>query len=79
MSSEVNFILCSHYITAHSLIDRRFKLYNQLILSLIGLINLMMQAGIPDGVLNVVTGFGHTAGAAISSHMDVDKVIYRIW
>ncbi|PHT73402.1 Retinal dehydrogenase 1 [Capsicum annuum] len=31
------------------------------------------QAGIPDGVINVVTGFGHTAGAALSSHMDVDK------
>jgi len=36
-----------------------------------------MKAGIPDGVLNVVTGFGPTAGAALSSHMDVDKVIYR--
>ncbi|KAK4391642.1 Aldehyde dehydrogenase family 2 member C4 [Sesamum angolense] len=28
---------------------------------------------IQDGVLNVVTGYGHTAGAAISSHMDIDK------
>ncbi|URE13224.1 Aldehyde dehydrogenase [Musa troglodytarum] len=34
------------------------------------------QAGIPDGVLNVVTGFGHTAGAAITAHMDVDKVSF---
>lgn len=33
-----------------------------------------LQAGIPDGVINVVTGFGPTAGAALSSHMDVDKV-----
>ena len=33
------------------------------------------QAGVPDGVLNVITGFGPTAGAAICSHMDVDKVI----
>jgi len=33
------------------------------------------KAGIPDGVLNVVTGFGATAGAAISSHMDIDAVI----
>ncbi|KAL3623670.1 Aldehyde dehydrogenase 2 member C4 [Castilleja foliolosa] len=33
-------------------------------------------AGIPDGVLNVVTGYGHTAGAAISSHMDIDKVSF---
>ncbi|RWW69018.1 hypothetical protein BHE74_00023414 [Ensete ventricosum] len=37
--------------------------------------HLAKQAGIPDGVLNVVTGFGHTAGAAITAHMDVDKVI----
>jgi len=35
-----------------------------------------LKAGIPDGVVNVVTGFGPTAGAALSSHMDVDKVIY---
>ncbi|THU67623.1 hypothetical protein C4D60_Mb05t26660 [Musa balbisiana] len=34
------------------------------------------QAGIPDGVLNVVTGFGASAGAAIASHMDVDKVSF---
>lgn len=32
------------------------------------------QAGVPDGVINVVPGFGPTAGAAISSHMDIDKV-----
>ncbi|KAK4280864.1 hypothetical protein QN277_012429 [Acacia crassicarpa] len=33
-------------------------------------------AGIPDGVLNVVPGFGPTAGAAITSHMDIDKVSF---
>ncbi|PON73317.1 Succinylglutamate-semialdehyde dehydrogenase [Parasponia andersonii] len=38
--------------------------------------HLAKLAGIPDGVLNVVTGFGPTAGAAISSHMDVDKVSF---
>ncbi|KAG6510709.1 hypothetical protein ZIOFF_028740 [Zingiber officinale] len=38
--------------------------------------HLAKQAGIPDGVLNVVTGFGRTVGAAISSHMDVDKVSF---
>lgn len=37
--------------------------------------SLFMKAGIPDGVLNVVPGFGSTAGAAISSHMDIDAVI----
>lgn len=35
------------------------------------------QAGIPDGVLNVVTGFGPTAGAAIASHMDINQVILQ--
>lgn len=34
----------------------------------------MFQAGLPDGVLNVISGFGPTAGAALASHMDVDKV-----
>ncbi|KAL5079680.1 hypothetical protein RYX36_008101 [Vicia faba] len=38
--------------------------------------HLSKQAGIPDGVLNVVPGFGATAGAAISSHMDIDKVSF---
>lgn len=33
-----------------------------------------LQAGLPDGVLNVVSGYGPTAGAALASHMDVDKV-----
>ncbi|KAF7114513.1 hypothetical protein RHSIM_RhsimUnG0085600 [Rhododendron simsii] len=34
------------------------------------------NAGIPDGVINVITGFGPTAGAAIGSHMDIDKVSF---
>ncbi|XP_072968638.1 aldehyde dehydrogenase family 2 member C4-like [Typha angustifolia] len=38
--------------------------------------HLAKQAGIPDGVLNVVTGFGPTAGAAIASHMEIDKVSF---
>ncbi|KAH0434258.1 hypothetical protein IEQ34_026870 [Dendrobium chrysotoxum] len=32
------------------------------------------QAGIPDGVINVITGYRPSTGAAISSHMDVDAV-----
>jgi aldehyde dehydrogenase (NAD+) len=31
-----------------------------------------MEAGIPPGVVNVVPGYGETAGAALSSHPDVD-------
>ncbi|CAL5360597.1 unnamed protein product [Camellia sinensis] len=38
--------------------------------------HLAKHAGIPDGVLNIITGFGATAGAAISSHMDIDKVSF---
>ncbi|RYR67892.1 hypothetical protein Ahy_A03g014345 isoform D [Arachis hypogaea] len=36
----------------------------------------MIYAGVPDGVLNVVPGFGPTAGAAVSSHMEIDKVSF---
>jgi len=35
-----------------------------------------LQAGIPAGVLNIVTGFGETAGAALAAHPDVDKVAF---
>ncbi|KAJ4769780.1 Aldehyde dehydrogenase [Rhynchospora pubera] len=34
------------------------------------------KAGIPEGVINVITGFGTTAGAAIASHMDIDMVSF---
>ncbi len=36
--------------------------------------SLAKEAGVPEGVINVVTGYGPTAGAAISNHMDIDKV-----
>jgi aldehyde dehydrogenase (NAD+) len=37
---------------------------------------LAQEAGIPDGVINVVPGYGPTAGAALTSHMDVDKIAF---
>ena len=37
---------------------------------------LAQEAGFPDGVVNVVPGYGPTAGAAVSSHMDIDKVAF---
>ncbi|KAH8807963.1 aldehyde dehydrogenase domain-containing protein [Xylogone sp. PMI_703] len=37
---------------------------------------LIKEAGFPPGVINVITGLGRVAGAAISSHMDVDKVAF---
>ncbi|GFP87146.1 aldehyde dehydrogenase family 2 member c4 [Phtheirospermum japonicum] len=38
--------------------------------------HLAKLAGVPDGVINVVTGYGSVAGAAISSHMDIDMVSF---
>lgn len=37
---------------------------------------LCLEAGVPPGVVNVVTGYGETAGAALAAHMDVDKVSF---
>ena len=40
------------------------------------LAELAEKAGFPPGVINVISGFGKTAGAALASHMDVDKVAF---
>ncbi len=45
-------------------------------LSALRLAGLIAEAGIPGGVVNVVTGFGETAGAALAAHDDVDKVAF---
>ena len=45
-------------------------------LSAIRIAELASEAGIPDGVLNVVPGFGPTAGQALGRHMDVDVVTF---
>jgi phenylacetaldehyde dehydrogenase len=37
---------------------------------------LIQEAGFPDGVVNIVPGFGETAGAALAAHSDVDKVAF---
>ncbi len=37
---------------------------------------LILEAGFPKGVVNIVPGYGHTAGAALCSHMDVDKIAF---
>src|SRR5438105_1878152 len=37
---------------------------------------LAQEAGFPDGVINVVPGYGPTAGAALSGHLDVDKIAF---
>ncbi|HBD5284449.1 TPA: aldehyde dehydrogenase family protein [Escherichia coli] len=45
-------------------------------LSAIRLAGLAKEAGLPDGVLNVVTGFGHEAGQALSRHNDIDAIAF---
>ena len=37
---------------------------------------LVKEAGFPPGVINIISGFGKIAGAALTSHMDVDKVAF---
>ncbi|RDW66022.1 aldehyde dehydrogenase-1 [Coleophoma cylindrospora] len=38
--------------------------------------NLVKEAGFPPGVINIISGFGKIAGAALSAHMDVDKIAF---
>lgn len=45
-------------------------------LSALRLGELVREAGIPDGVVNVVPGYGETAGAALAAHPGVDKVAF---
>ena len=45
-------------------------------LSALRLGELLQEAGLPDGVVNIVTGFGETAGAALAAHPGVDKVAF---
>ncbi len=45
-------------------------------LSALRFAELCAEAGVPPGVVNIVPGFGETAGAAISGHPDIDKVAF---
>jgi phenylacetaldehyde dehydrogenase len=45
-------------------------------LSALRLGELIMEAGFPEGVVNIVPGYGETAGAALASHDNVDKVAF---
>jgi len=45
-------------------------------LSTLRLGELVLEAGFPEGVINIVSGFGRTAGAALAAHRDVDKVSF---
>src|SRR5262245_29216328 len=45
-------------------------------LTAIRLAELALEAGIPEGVFNLITGFGHRAGAALTHHPDIAKVAF---
>jgi phenylacetaldehyde dehydrogenase len=45
-------------------------------LSALRLAELMLEAGLPEGVVNVVTGYGEEAGAPLVAHPDVDKIAF---
>jgi phenylacetaldehyde dehydrogenase len=45
-------------------------------LTALRLAELCAEAGVPNGVVNVVTGRGETAGAALAAHPDVDKIAF---
>jgi phenylacetaldehyde dehydrogenase len=45
-------------------------------LSALRLGELVMEAGFPEGVVNIVPGYGETAGAALAGHPEVDKIAF---
>ncbi|MEM9926650.1 MAG: aldehyde dehydrogenase family protein [Cyanobacteria bacterium P01_D01_bin.50] len=52
------------------------KTAEQTPLSALRIGELIIEAGFPPGVVNILSGYGPTAGAAIASHMDVDKLAF---
>jgi aldehyde dehydrogenase (NAD+) len=53
-----------------------FKPSEESPLSALRLGELLCETGIPDGVVNIVTGYGPVAGAALAAHPDVDKIAF---
>jgi len=37
---------------------------------------IMLDAGLPEGVLNILTGYGHTVGSALINHPGIDKIAF---
>jgi len=52
------------------------KVAEQTPLSALRLGELIQEAGFPEGVVNILAGYGETAGAALAAHDDVDKVAF---
>lgn len=45
-------------------------------LSALKLGQILIDSGMPEGVINIVPGYGQEAGAALVSHTDVDKIAF---
>jgi len=52
------------------------KAAEQTPLSILYLANLIKEAGFPPGVVNILNGYGREAGAAIATHLGIDKVAF---
>lgn len=52
------------------------KAAEQTPLSILYLANIIKEAGFPPGVVNILNGYGREAGAAIASHMGIDKIAF---
>ena len=52
------------------------KAAEQTPLSILYLAQLVKEAGFPPGVVNILNGYGKDAGAAIASHLDIDKIAF---
>lgn len=52
------------------------KTAEQTPLSALRVAELIQEAGIPEGVVNILSGFGETAGRHLAQHKDVDKVAF---
>jgi phenylacetaldehyde dehydrogenase len=52
------------------------KAAEQTPLTALRLAELIVEAGVPNGVVNIITGFGETAGAALAAHPGVDKLAF---
>jgi len=52
------------------------KAAEQTPLSILFFANLIVEAGFPPGVVNIINGYGNVAGAALASHLDVDKIAF---
>ena len=65
-------------VLAEALKCRTFREKRKVLLSRgLYVAELCKEAGFPDGVINIVTGFGPTAGAAIANHPDINKVFKK--